>query len=579
MLYLIRQTRLTGDKVLDQNDAQLDVQNISVGSGEGQQIQMAGAEIAPAHVKLTAINNGEVKFECTKGQQVTLDGEPAKKGSLVPGQVLSVGRHNIKIMSAPAGFACALEFLINADVAHSAKQRFQTNLNNVGSNRKIAYILSILVLVFCLLIPLIAMFDSDVKKQLSDLGIWTDSHWSSGPLIPAHRIPAIGDDCTSCHQTPFEVVQDKSCLGCHSGVEQHVHSKHASLKAFEDYRCGSCHKEHNEPATIIVQDQSLCVDCHGDLASLGVDVSKSNVAKVSGFNAELHPEFRLGLLNFDGFKWQEERTEYSEALTENSNLKFPHDMHLDVEQVQALDSGDALMCNSCHELSADREHFEPITMEGSCRECHGLGFDEFDPSRQLPHGSPLLVQQTMEEYYIRMYADPDSGVDGIDHVRRVPGKRRDLAKCKKGPLECGRERAAIELENQFAKTGCITCHEVEKMKIKPLKGQKNSTTNWLVKSVKLNNDWFSQGRFDHASHLNLRDASEQEICSDCHKALDSDTSADILIPGRKNCLECHDDTADHAVELNCVACHSYHVTGNQAIWLKQIPKVLEQVKP
>ncbi|MBB6521539.1 cytochrome c3 family protein [Pseudoteredinibacter isoporae] len=579
MLYLIRQTRKTGNKVIDQNDSQLESSAIQIGSGEGQLVQLAGEDVAAKHLVITAIDNQSAKFECAKNCRVELDGQPLSKGVLKIGQKLTIGRHSVELVSPPAGFACALEFEIDAEVKHSTKQRFKTDLKGLGYNRSLAYIVSALVLVFALGFPLWSMYDSDARKTLAKVGIPTDKHWSSGPLIPAHRIPAIGDDCTSCHAKPFEMVQDQACLSCHSNTEQHVHSKHPAIPAFEEYRCGSCHKEHNEPATIIIKDQSLCVDCHGNIANLGNVNAEDSVANVSGFNEKTHPEFRLGLLGFDGFKWELSRIPYSSELKENSQLKFPHDLHLDVDKVQSQESGEALECKSCHVLSADKEHFEPITMEGMCRDCHGLGFDDAEPTRQLPHGSPLLVKQTLEEYYIRMFADPDSGVEGIDHVRRVPGKRRDLERCQKGALDCGRERAALELENQFTKIGCITCHEVEKTEARQIDGKPSADSFWTVKPVKLNNDWYSQGRFNHATHLLLRDAPVDEICQDCHKAGESAESHDILIPGRENCLQCHDDQAEHAAPLDCVACHNYHIPGNQAIWVKQMPAVLEQKTP
>jgi len=46
-------------------------------------------------------------------------------------------------------------------------------------------------------------------------------------------------------------------------------------------------------------------------------------------------------------------------------------------------------------------------------------------------------------------------------------------------------------------------------------------------------------------------------CTECHAALTSRETADILIPGIATCEKCHHSGAD-AAESRCFECHTYH---------------------
>ena len=62
-----------------------------------------------------------------------------------------------------------------------------------------------------------------------------------------------------------------------------------------------------------------------------------------------------------------------------------------------------------------------------------------------------------------------------------------------------------------------------------------------------------QGWFDHKAH-------SQEECSSCHAAAGSTTSADLLLPGIKQCRTCHlgPEASEAKVPSGCAMCHSYH---------------------
>src|SRR3546814_4757487 len=69
--------------------------------------------------------------------------------------------------------------------------------------------------------------------------------------------------------------------------------------------------------------------------------------------------------------------------------------------------------------------------------------------------------------------------------------------------------------------------------------------------------FMAHGWFDHAAH-------KQEHCGSCHAANRSKTSADVLLPGIKQCLTCHageSSAAKDKVASSCAMCHGYHTTA------------------
>jgi hypothetical protein len=100
--------------------------------------------------------------------------------------------------------------------------------------------------------------------------------------------------------------------------------------------------------------------------------------------------------------------------------------------------------------------------------------------------------------------------------------------------------------------------------------------------------WLNAGRFDHAAHKHV-------TCNDCHHASGSTATADILMPPKASCAECHrtpDASASPAqiaqlklgadraekqrhlggAPASCSLCHSYHST----IARSSLPAVLIQ---
>jgi predicted CXXCH cytochrome family protein len=549
--YLIR--RKTGGGASEAQDTEYDVAQLTLGGETGATVQLPGLG---GVLEIQGTGEGSAKFSSGKLECI-VGGKPQKKGKLSVGDTLDLPGYALEVIAAPQGFDFALQ--ITAEKL-TAAALFGTDLDlpaTAWSIRRSAWIAVFLVLVLALILPGLALVSPELASILRGTPLPDDNSWSSGPLIDAHRTSGTSDDCQACHTTPFVMVEDNACLACHRDMTEHVNLEGHSPEMFTDTRCASCHREHNEPSRIVQSNKGLCVDCHADAQSMQLEEANPLMV-VDGFSAGAHPEFRLALLQPQGpggaHGWEEKRVRISDGpLAENSNLKFTHALHLDPEKVQDEGSGEALECVSCHTPKADDEHFEPISMDNNCRSCHGLSFDTFDPDLELPHGDLRAAIVAMEAHFIREFTDPVLRAERAGtKPRRVPGKRDSAGACEGNGLDCGRAEALKEAEYQFANTGCITCHVVVDT------GLEDINDRWFVQPIRITEDWYPHSRFDHTSHLSLQWDEPLEVCESCHEASASEAAADILIPGRDNCLACHAEDTGRSVAVYCVSFQSIH---------------------
>ncbi|ARN74585.1 cytochrome c3 family protein [Oceanicoccus sagamiensis] len=572
MDFLLREVTTDQGMVVYQ-DTELTADTVSIGSAGDQLIQVRGGKIQSAHAVIKNAG-GQLTITGVNKNTFVVNGEVVKSHALSVGDIVEFESHQLTVAQPPAGFDAACEITIDHDLQdHALESVYRTSLADTTLGKRLpAYLLSALVVVTVLLWPISAHFmrdnpvDPATGHQQYSKASAGDVLWSSGPLLPAHQLE-IGDDCSACHKVPFQTVQDEACIDCHQGVADHfaygdtahggeLGALHIDLGVTE---CQSCHKEHNEPAAMVVSADSLCVDCHDD--PLKVSASSAGVEAVTGFDSDTHPAFKLNYLlpkivekgTGVGVEWYNQLHLEGSAQADLSNLKFPHDVHLDAEKVQTAGTAEAMVCSDCHTLKSDNEHFESITMEQHCSSCHDLNFDVADPERELPHGDPRTVVQTIEEHFVRVYTDPDYKPAGSERRRRRPGQSVGAEACKESPFDCGMKRATIEAGIQFTQRGCVTCHEVSD------NNSDDIYARWTVLPVKINHDWYGRAIYDHASHLTQRGKTENQVCSSCHEAGQSASSTDVLIPGIENCQSCHGDVSvDNKVLVNCVSCHAFH---------------------
>ncbi|MAT92759.1 MAG: hypothetical protein CME59_09165 [Halioglobus sp.] len=489
----------------------------------------------------------------TSGFKANVDGKPSGKARLTVGDTFSVPGYRLQLFQPPAGFDLGLE-LEAEGVSYAGSMDLA---ERIFSMRRASWLGALLVLLLFLVLPGLVLLLPDAAETLRNSPLPDDDLWISGPLAGPHATAGIAQDCQACHREAFVMVEDGACMDCHRDMTEHVDLGVHPHAEFTGVRCASCHREHNEPAMLVRADNGFCTDCHLQPQRFS---AAEGMAAVAAFTAQDHPAFRLDLLTPRGpggaHGWEVVSARQGEGeLSETSNLKFNHAVHLDPEKVQQQGSGAALGCDNCHVAEDDGEHFEPITMDNHCRECHGLSFDIFEPDIELPHGDLRAAIVAMEAHFIREFTDPQLRSQRAGKKpRRIPGKREAAASCTGSGLDCGRAEALKEASYQFAETGCITCHVVLDT------GAQDIMDRWVVYPVRITQDWLRGSDFDHASHLSFAAEDPDTVCLGCHDAAGSSESTDILIPDRDNCLGCHDDTRGET-SVNCVGCHAFHLPG------------------
>lgn len=560
MQILLRKSTFDDQGLPQLTDFELSSDTLIIGSAPESEIQLLGNKIFARHAKIRQTGNG-YQIDAEKGCQFIFNGAAVKQAALQQQDVIEIGQHRLTVIDTPPGFDLALQWQPAEVDGGLLANAYKTSLAQTELRaRPLAWIAAIIIIILAGLLPvtdylLRARLDQSLPTQPIER-FTADNFWSTGPLHSAHRI-AIGDRCESCHTQPFQQVQDQACEVCHSATATHVdsHSKH--FKTLDDQSCQSCHKEHNEPGQLTNQNDALCVTCHSDLAP-----------SVTGFGDARHPPLQLSLLTPEVIKnigsvstfWSLRKQAAGSAMQptetlparEHNHLKFSHQLHLDAAKVRNLGDDKALECSGCHVLTADREHFQPITMEASCIACHELRFDPSQPKKQLPHGDIANVYPTLEAHFVSLAFNKPA--ESLQQRRRLPARDSSRENCKAN-FECAKQQAIRENDRQFSQSGCITCHEVEKIE------GADPQSRWQLLPVRLTGDWYPAAQFDHSSHLTQTGEVGNQLCESCHKASNSVETSDILIPALDNCTQCHGDHRQpEKVVMQCVSCHEFHPT-------------------
>ena len=384
-----------------------------------------------------------------------------------------------------------------------------------------------------------------------------DVSWNSGPLARAHQ--AWATDCKVCHSEPFKMVKDADCLTCHVNMAEHVTAQVKAETTELQVRCATCHRDHNGPFGLDVQNkhftQSACAQCHAEIKSVA---PKTLTLDVKDFDKH-HPEFRVQIGSTGNpAKLTRVRMEKGVALKHASGLKFPHDVHLTEGGVNSPKGKVKTDCASCHEESADKTTFKPVSFEKHCHECHELRFEPTVSNRQVPHGPVDQVLSTLREFYSFIRSNPvpieQEPIREPIKITRPGQAERPLASFihMSGNDRAKASAAAVEL---FEKTSCVVCHEVSRTD----GPGKPSTTGkdlpqWKIPAVAASHVWMPQARFDHQAHT-------VASCATCHDAKKSKASEDVLMPAINVCRDCHAGSAPakQRVSSDCGVCHGFHI--------------------
>jgi len=391
------------------------------------------------------------------------------------------------------------------------------------------------------------------------------------PTTSVHA--TFSDRCESCHDS-FQVVQDSRCLTCHA---VRVHSEH------EDHTppCRTCHVEHREGAHLTGVSSALCVDCHGALASRRAEGPQVAV-HIRTF-AE-HPEFEP--------LRRDERQETGDGRREQprdpTRLRFNHAVHLTSKEIT-----EPLECANCHETNGDGRYmttaafaryasrpgedtrqWPPVEVESPgprliyCSKCHAQKVKEVPApfsDVEVLHAKPEAIHNALIDDVLALGVRRAQTVFEADQVRlpgRVPRMAVDSESTNWSEFQ-DRWVGAIEAELyrplRAAPSGgtlfennryCALCHEMAEA------GQGAAV---VIAPPAIPTRWLKRAEFSHRVH-------EKTACAECHGDLTRSTdTADVNLPRRELCQQCHSADAGRSAGTQCVLCHIYHETsGNEA---------------
>jgi len=571
--YLVRTIENRDEGSFEYSDNEFPGSTITIGRATDQDIQLTEIEVGLNHASISIRGNGRGAIrDLTSPATMLVNENVVRSASLKPGDSIKIGNSVIAVIDPPPGFDFALTLErqdAGGDESVPGSQYLTTLEQTSLHKRSWSWLLFALVLTLFLVIPGLGLLNDQVQSMSRSTPLPDDGAWDTGPLIDAHHIPEIGDDCNVCHVKPFRMVRNQQCLVCHEDIGRHAEKDaHTEL---DQALCENCHKEHNEPPSIVRQDDALCADCHMSLDS----VVKATVLRNATSFGEDHPAFKLTMLEpvLQGdatLDWRTVRFDQSSPIAERSNLKFPHHKHLDPEGVKSPTGDEVMVCSDCHTLDAQGLLMKPITMEDSCRRCHTLVFDEDDPEREVPHGDPDTVILALEEYYSREFLEnsldeqteqatesiattqPAADESDMSDKRRKRRKRRRAgttmdSKQRYKVLLLARDKAWEVAGQIFEKTTCLICHEIAR------ENESEPLSKWRVEPVRITSQWLPKHQFNHYSH-------RAEECTLCHAAEQSEISADVLMPDLQSCRECHGSESNQ-LATTCIGCHNFHLAA------------------
>ena len=537
-----------------QDELVTDKHFVTIGRATNQDIFLPDMGVAYHHARITLSSGGQIGISSQNSAGVYVNGKFVQSGSLKNNGSFQVGPFEIEINQDVDGF----DFDITVEkVAQDVIEVVNESLPPMTleetwlSRRRQSWFVALLVLLVFLCIPLAGYFNNDFAQQARESAyIPDDGLWQSGAISSPHK--HFGDNCNSCHLKAFEMVPDKACVDCHTDTTVHADPVIFDLHDLQGVRCASCHKEHNETEFLTRRDQYLCADCHRDLS----DRVETDLEDISDFS-EQHAEFKPLLFTAKqksihksasgGNDWQRISLDNTNAMHE-TGIKFPHDIHLDVNGLDSPTGSKVLQCNSCHETDVSGRYMKPLEFEKHCQSCHKLTFDTNTPDRELPHSDLDTLSSTLNEYYAFMalrgnYEDDDEATPDVITRRRIPGKELTSVE-KRLVLSWAKEKSEDVKEEIIEFRTCVQCHKVER--------DKSEASGWRIPKVQVSQRWFTKGAFDHAAHTSTD-------CEDCHQASLSKRSEDPLMPNIKVCRECHGgEDADDKLDSGCVTCHVFH---------------------
>jgi hypothetical protein len=358
---------------------------------------------------------------------------------------------------------------------------------------------------------------------------------------------------------------DQNCEHCHI-----AHSFHEP-NVVSAHSCSACHREHQGSGLMPRPTDANCLSCHANARVM--QASLEFAKKVSPSDFDFRPA--QGRVLFKAPRPKRGYTELihsfatdhpefqvlAEKLKDPDKLKFNHALHLTSANIPPL-NGHKLDCADCHKPDAAGVYYLKISYEDNCKACHSLQFDVNNPELRIPHGNGEHVRAFLRSLP-EQYADFGARQKGITQqtalqnfvqtqmaqIRERYGSGEELERriffsdAHTGPVT----QVAGTGEIGAARfPGCAYCHEVT--------SSENSAP--LVSHPFIPDRWLVRGQFDHSKHFKI-------ACAQCHDALHSRDTADVLLPSKASCVECHSPKG--GVASSCSTCHSYHTPRRETV--------------
>lgn len=590
MSFILRRisTTKTGKQII--RDQPLPGETITLGREGGNTIHIADLAVNPHHATITSADGRHVRVTASDGLGFDINGRSVDAADIdgAAGAELRFGGHRLTIAREGEDIILLVERI--DELSQSSKDVDEVKAFSLAGvmpgKRMAAWVFGLLMLFAFLIGPIWAWYSYHNVDERPD-GYHADSAWLSGPLSSAHA--SLKNDCQSCHVEPFVAVTDKACVGCHTGEHKAMSMAHANAptamllaarhppgvgerilagfaKTFNkpQGRCVECHTEHEGAGPMPATPQKFCADCHDGMKARLVNAGfKPTVADASDFGTS-HPEFRPLVRPGPGAKLV--RTTLTKGVADYNGLKFPHDMHLRADGGVArmaasfrgrYDFGKRLECENCHRVDADGVRVKPVEMERDCAMCHSLAFETVGGvTRTLRHGEPDQVVADLTAYYRSTPPARPLQLGGMQ--RRRPGAYAEgqVYNIYFREVAVRPSRAADAVRAVFSKGGaCYDCHTI----VAPQAGN-----SWRVMPVDQTPRFLQKGWFDHDAH-------KETACADCHTAAPGSKAAtDLLVPGLRQCRDCHVGEGGArvvkvktATESPCAMCHEYHSDGGK----------------
>lgn len=505
--------------VLSRSYRTLTSEEITVGRGAECGIHLLDPRLSMHHAVIKRMDDGKIHLVAINGE-LAVDGAVQKNIELSHGTLVSIGPYQIKVEPAPPDVDIAISLMLLQrlpDDFQDLKLRTHEPLRGAASfKRRMALWMAAFIALVFIGLPLAQNLIPSLNQTMAQYPLGFDRVWSPGHVSNAHL--HFGSQCFNCHEKLTEQVNDQACVKCHQNTAPHITDPalqkrvfHSSGRLADGMRCAECHREHKAPHPLAKQDNNNCVKCHADIKAVD---AKSALSNVKDFDRS-HPEFKLSFIREHAEQpgtTHIERIPQSESarLAEQSGLKFPHSQHVGLVQGPngVMDIRE-LNCSDCHRGVGKEMRIQAVEFKRDCQSCHanqlqlGLG----DKTFSVPHGDEEAVMNAL--------------------IAKAP---KDKA------------RYATSLKEN----GCAYCHEIAPEK-------KDDSVPWRVKKVTINQDWFSKAQFNHASHRTQK-------CVACHQVEQSESSHDVAMPDRKNCLRCHSGNSPKPKRIasSCMSCHSFH---------------------